>query len=241
MSRFLLCLMLAGVPVLLQAQSIGLGPLTGPRVVLPPTVFLSDVSGQRALTEWKSDLVKGTPFFIENWANALVTLKDNRSFDRISIRLNCMNNTIHYQNANKEELVAPPGLIREILLRDSSDKGVREFTIVSGYPPVDKLNEQTYYERRVDGKAQLLVFTKKRLLNVQTMGSAGKEQEYMSVEEYYLYKDGEIRAWKKDKDFLIGFLSDKKDAVTEYISKEKLKCRTVEDLKKVLLFYNINS
>ncbi|NML21048.1 hypothetical protein HHL16_09200 [Pseudoflavitalea sp. G-6-1-2] len=241
MTRLIFCLLMVGVPGLLQAQSFGVGSMGGPKIVLPPTIFLSDVSGRRAMDEWKSDLVKGTPFFIQDWAYSQVTLKDNRSFERVSIRLNCVNNTIHYQNANKEELVAPSGLIREILLRDSSDKGIREYTIVSGYPPIDKFNEETYYERRMNGKAQLLVYTKKRLMNIQTMGSAGKEQEYFSVEMIYLYKDGIIKEWKKDKEFLIDFLSDKKDELTEYIKKEKLKCKTMEDLKKVLSYYNINS
>ena len=231
MNRIITCILLALSPGLLHAQAKA--PIN-----LPPTLFLADVAGIRLASEWNHNLVKGTPFLKENWGTAVVTLKDNRSFEKVSIRLNCVNNTVHYQNARKDELVAPDGLIKQLLIRDSSEKGTSEYLIASGYPAIDKQTEQTFYEKKVSGKAELLLFTKKRLMSVETMGSAGKEQEYLTIESYYLYRNGVIREWKKDKDFLLDFLSDRKAAIDTYIKTEKLKCRSIEDVKKVLEYYN---
>lgn len=206
-----------------------------------PVIFLTDIQGRRATEEWNRTEIKGTPFFTKNWSSALVTLKDNRTFKNVSIRLNCVNNTLHYLTSNKEEMIAPDGVIKEVLLIDSTETAVKEFQFVSGYPAIGKHTVYSYYERQLNGKAQLLVFTKKRMLENRPLGSAAPEKEYLGVEQYFIFKDGEMHEWQKGKDFLLKLLADKRDAVESYIKSQGLKCRSEEDLKKVLSFYNANS
>jgi len=208
------------------------------KMPLPPTIFLTDIQGKRTIDEWNRREIKGTPFFSESWNTAFITLADKRSFDKISVRLNCVNNTLHYLNTKKEELVAPDGVIREIKLIDSSSGGLKEYTFVSGFPAIDKHDENTFYERQVNGKAQLLVFTKKKISEMATMGSISGEKEYVPVETVYIYKDGVVSAWKKDRQFIIDLLSDKKEAISAYIGSQHLKCKTLGDLKLILIYYN---
>lgn len=206
-----------------------------------PVIYLSDLQGRRATDEWNRTEIKGTPFFTRNWGTASVTLKDNRNFKNVSVKLNCVNNTLHYLTGNKEEMIAPDGMIKEVVVIDSSESGVKEYQFVSGYPVIGKHTGFTFYERQVNGKAQLLVFTKKRMLESRPLGSAAPEKEYLGVKSYFIFKDGNMQEWEKGKDFLLNLLSDKREAVESYIKTQGLKCRSEEDLKKVLSFYNTNS
>lgn len=203
-----------------------------------PVIFLTDIQGRRATDEWNRTEIKGTPFFTRNWGTALVTLKDNRVFRNVPIKLNCVNNTLHYLTASKEEMIAPDGAIKELLLIDSSESNVKEYLFVSGYPAIGKHTVNTYYERQLNGKAQVLVFTKKRLLESRPLGSPGPEKEYLGVEQYFVFKDGAMHEWQKGKDFLLNLLSDKREAVESFIKTQGLKCRSEQDLKTVLAFYN---
>ncbi|MBO9631804.1 MAG: hypothetical protein J7578_01715 [Chitinophagaceae bacterium] len=221
-----------------MAQQTSFGAMQGPPMAMPATIFLTDIQGKRSTEEWNRHEIKGTPFFIPNWAKAVITLADNRRFNNISIRLNCVNNSIHYLNAQQEEMVAPDGVIKELLLLDSQATFTKEYILVSGFPAIDKHTLNTFYERQINGTVQLLMYTKKRLMELRTMGSAAPEKEYMGVESFYLYKDGQIRSWEKGKDFLLDLLSDKKEAVEGYIKQNNLKCKSIEDCRAVVSYYN---
>lgn len=239
MKPVLICLLCcAGIYQTSLAQQTSFGTMQGPPMAMPATIFLTDIQGKRSSEEWNRHEIKGTPFLIGNWATAVITLADNRKFTNVSIRLNCVNNSIHYLNAQKEEMVAPEGVIKELLLLDSQSTWPKEYVLVSGFPAIDKHTINTFYERQINGKAQLLVYTKKRLMELRTMGSAAPEKEYMGVESFYLYKNGQIYGWEKGKDFLLELLSDKKEAVEGFIKQNNLKCKSIEDCRSVISYYN---
>lgn len=206
-------------------------------IYLPATVFLTDIQGQRPSEEWNRIEIKGSPFLPGEWAKAVVTLRDNRSFSGISIRLNCVNNSIHYLTSQKTELVAPDGMIKEIVMIDSTGTTPTEFRLVSGFPDIGKNTAATFYERLVNGKAQLLKYTKKKLKEYKAYAGA-TEKEYVSNENYYVFANGFIKEWEKGKEFLLEILADKKEKVLEYIDKQKLKCKNTGDVELVLNYYN---
>lgn len=216
-----------------QSQAPNYNPANQQRIF-----FGTDIQGVRSSDEWNRTEIKGTPFLIKEWATASITLKDNRIFQNISMRLNCVNNTLHYLNDKKEELIAPDGVIKEVLLIDSSGTAIREHKLVSGFPVIGKHNANTFYEQLVDGNVQLLCYTRKRMMETRTLGSAGPEKEYLSSEHYFVYKEGVMMEWEKGKDFLLELLSDKKEAVDGFIKSTGLKCRSVDDARKVISFYN---
>lgn len=235
MNRILICISLAFAPAILSAQ-VATEAHTGVKANVSPNLSLSDISSGRERPDWTNSRVKGSPFLIEDWKYGLVTLSDNRSVERVRVKINCTNNKVHYLQDNEGELVAAAGLIRQIVVLDTTLKGIHPYVFASGYPPIDHQNEASFYEKKVSGKAELLIFTNKRIRVLQTGG--GQEEEYMTEESTYLYKNGQIREWKKGKESLIEFLSDKKDAIADFINSQKLKCKTIDEVKKVLEYYN---
>lgn len=206
-------------------------------IYLPATVFLTDIQGQRPSEEWNRVEIKGSPFLPGEWAKAVVTLKDNRIFSGISMRLNCVNNSIHYLTSQKTEMVAPDGMIKEIVMVDSTGASPTEYRLASGFPEIGKNTAATFYERLVYGKAQLLKYTKKKLKEYKAYAGA-TEKEYVSNEDYYVFINNDIKEWEKGKEFLLEMLADKKEKVQEYINEQKLKCKSIDDVKLVLNYYN---
>lgn len=203
-----------------------------------PMVYTVELNGTRASEEWNRRDIKGSPFQNENFKKATVTLADKRSFNDVPVRFNFANNSIHYQTAKGEELVAPAGAVKEVIIRDTVGKFANSVELVSGYPAVGKHDSNTFYQRVVNGNAQFLVFTKKRMVDGSTLGSAGADKEWMGSDSYYVYRGGVMKQWEKGKDFLLEMFADKRDTVAEYISKQGLKCKSLDDFGQVLKYYN---
>ena len=215
-------------------------PNAGGRVLLPATIFFNDVSGIRKSNEFNQRPIKGTPFFKENWGNCTVRLTDNRVFEKITGRVNLYSNTFHYLSAHDEELEAPADKIREIRFADTTESGTSWHLFANGYPAIDKNTTSTYYEVLQQGKVQLLQFARKKILELKgDVGMPSQDQEFLKLESWYVFRDGKIQELKKDKNALIEYLSDKKEQVESYIQSNRLKCRSIAEIRQVVSYYNI--
>lgn len=208
------------------------------RVSLPAAIFLTDINGKMQPANLDNREIKGSPFFTEKWTQCIIRLSDNRQFEKVPIRLNLQTQEVHYLSAKQEEMLAPEGIIREIQLEDTTETGIVSHTFLNGFPFIDNNDVYTYYDRLVNGNAQLLLFTRKKLMDLKTYGMAGSEKEYLGVDIYYVYKDGIIQSLKKDKRFIVNLLADKKEQVEQYIAANHLKCKSIPDIRQVLTYYN---
>ena len=206
-------------------------------VRLPAVIFLDEVFGKR-FDPSASPGITGSPFLKSWWTNCTITLNDNRVFENVPIRINLQNQMVHYLS-RETEMLAPGALITEIRFADTSETGaviIRTFR--NGFPSFGNNTAAAYYEVLIDGAAKLLLLTKKKLVSTKTPGSPVEEKELVDIREYFVFKNNRLLELKKDRDFLAEFLSDKKDAVNSYIQSNKLKCKSISDLQKVILFYN---
>ncbi len=236
MKKFLI--IFVALPAGLQAQVPSTPPNNGIMSV-PAAIFFTDVGGKQQVAEFNYSDVKGTPFYKANWGECTITLAGNRVYEKVTARFNLNTNVVHYLSAKQEELVAPPLLLREIKFYDTTESGITLHTFSNGYPAVDNNTGETYYEVLSNGKAQLLLMAKKKLLERKAgIGMAAAEKEFLKVETYYVFKDGQIKPLKKDKAFLTEWLGDKQQAISDYISTNNLKCKSVADIKQVIDHYN---
>lgn len=229
------------VPGMLHAQSGGptTGMNAGAQVNLPATIFLSDIQGIRQSAEFNFREVKGSPYFKSGWSACTIQLSDNRVFENVAGRINLYQNGFHYLNANHEELLAPAAKLRVIEFADTTEVGIIRHVFANGYPVIDNNSTETYYEVLQNGKVQLLMLTKKKLIELKGgIGMPGAEKEFMKVDLYYVVKDGVISPVKKDKNFLPDYLSDKKQELTDFIQRNNLKCKNIAEIRQVISYYN---
>jgi len=227
------CLFFILVMSNLNAQLPPRGTVT---IKLPSSVFFNEITGRPYYPT--EGTVNGSPFLNDEWKRCIIKLRDGRYFENVPVKLNLLNQTLHYNTAAGTEMEVSPGLITGLQIIDTSETGqtsVRHF--YCGFNAVGNNDEHTFYEAVVEGKSGLLLCRKVRLAEVKVVGLA-TQKEYQSSEEYYVGVDSNIVKCKKSASFFIELFADKKDEVKKYIDDQKLKFKSEKDYRRIVTYYN---
>ena len=63
-------------------------------------------------------------------------------------------------------------------------------------------------------------------------------KEFETIENLYLYVNGEMRRFKKDKEFVLSAMTDKLPAVNQFITDNKTSFKNIDQVVRLLNFYN---
>ena len=186
------------------------------------------------------DDVSGSPFFLPAWHYGTIRLHDSTGYTDIQLRLDLMSQIVHYQDLNKTEMVLPKGLIREILLRDSTArKGPQVYTFRCGYPPIDNQDATNFYLVVASGRLTLLESIRKVLVTTKNDLSGEEKKEFHEYDDYYVYQDGILQRLKKDKDAIISQIDGgHRDQVLAFAAKEKLNFKSIDDIGRLIAYYD---
>ena len=207
-------------------------------VKLTSPIFIEEVLG-KPLSPTANNDISGSPFIYEKWKSATIKLKDGREFENVSIRINILNQTVHYLSSNGKEYVAANGIVSEIQLLDTAINGdLKTHIYRNGFTSIDNNNENTFYEIIAEGKAELLLYKKVKLTETESLGTNVPDRQYAPVQEYYVYVADTMNKCKKSSSFFSNLFDDKKDLVTQYIDQQHLKFKSENDLKLVVDYYN---
>lgn len=219
----------------LQGQVIPAATGNG-QVHLPATLFLDEVYG-KPLSPGGNE-VKGSPFLKPWWSDAVIRLEDARVFEKVPVRINLYTQAIHYLSHDKE-LEAPAGIVREVTLTDTAETGQRVTRVFrNGYPSFRGASGSFYYEVIEDGAVQLLLMIQKKILATKTLGSPVEEKEFVTAQQYVVYKNGQMHELKRNKAFITTLLADQKEGVDNFVSTHHLKCKSIDDCQQLIRFYN---
>jgi len=191
----------------------------------------------RPFTNPASD-IEGTPFFTDEWKFSGVTLNTGKVVANIKTRLNLQSQELHFMDKNNVEMAVPGGLVKNVRFLESpgSDKVVAEFQ--SGFPPVDKQDEHSFYQVLSSGKAGLLLFRQKTLVTQKNDLSGEVKKEFTAYESLYLSRNGGLGKIKKDKEDVLNALADKKEIIEAFVNSHRLKYRSMDDIRKIMDYYN---
>jgi hypothetical protein len=140
------------------------------------------------------DLKEGSPFFNENWTNSKLVSQDGRVYQNVSVKLNLMENKVHYKDSSGKELVIGTPL-REVLLQQASN-GSAHFINGSLLPG----NKQGWYQLLVNDTLSLLKGFNKIFEQHTSYGSA-TEYSIKTEESYLVYLQDKEFVIKKPSDF----------------------------------------
>src|SRR5688572_18807463 len=134
------------------------------------------------------DLKEGSPFFNENWTNSKLVSQDGRVYQDVSVKLNLMDNKVHYKDSSGKELVIGTPL-REVHLQQGSNASLL-FINGSLLPG----NKQGLYQLLVNDTLSLAKgFTK----------VFEQHTSYGSATEYSIKTQESYLAYLQDKEFVI--------------------------------------
>jgi len=154
--------------------------------------------------------VEGNPFFIENFKSATIRLVSGAEFNNVITRLDLFKQTIQIKLKGDTVKTVLPGNITEIIFYDTVQSLPCTYTFQSEYPEMDNLKRNNYYQVLSDGKVTLLKSSVKKINKTKNEMSGEISSQFDMYEDFYFYVKYEMKRVKKDKEYLLNLLVDKK-------------------------------
>lgn len=181
---------------------------------------------------------KGTPFFNETYKYATVRMKQGRKLENTRVKLDLVTQELIVEVANGIETNLSAGMISELSYADTTASGIIFYTFKTGFPAVDKQNGKNFYLVLSEGRCSLVKAVVKKTIERRNELSGEVVKEFESTEQTYLFTKGEMKILKKDKDFILSVLADKKTELNQYLSEHVTNFRNQEHIIRLLNYYN---
>lgn len=177
--------------------------------------------------------IQGSPYSSNEFVKGKVIMKNGVFYKNVPLRYNIYNkemefekNKVAYSISNSEDIVS---------VEFGNSKYV--YTLFE-----TKTNEKnTFFLLLEDGKAKLLEMQKVELIPKQEPGAystASPARFHREASVFYVkIDDNPAVVVKRKKDLLKAFSIHQKE-MTDFINKNKISVRKIEDLKKVIVHYN---
>ncbi len=178
----------------------------------------------------------GTPFFKEQFMKAVLLDDGGGRYRCNAVRINLLDNEVNFLGRDGKELIASSP-IRRIILTDSTSGANYYFIWGWELTPADKALENVWFQVLVNDQTTLCRQIKKKVHETPAYGTATTDQDIMSIDAYYLHRDGKLTP-VKNWDDLLNQLQDQKAMLTQYIHDHHLKGKSVDDFTQLITAYN---
>jgi len=182
--------------------------------------------------------VDGHPYFSEKFTDATIVVNTGAVYKGVKARIDLCKQEIHFRLPSDSERIALPGLITEIILYDTVKSGIQSYKFQSGYPEVDNLKRDTYYQVLSDGKVTLLKSSIKKINKSKNEMSGEVSSQFDTYEDHYLYIKYEMKRIKKDKEYLLNLFADKRKEMEAFAKDQRLNFKSIDSIKKLVDYYN---
>lgn len=215
---------------------MGEGRLGGDKVSWDDQFIIVDKNGANFHSYY--DGIEGHPFFIEDFKYSTIKLASGAVFSDIRSRLDIYKHTIQVRLNGDTAKTVLPGNITEVIFYDTIQSIRWSYTFRSGYSPIDNLTKNHFYQVLSDGNVELLKSSVKKINKMKNEMSGELRTQFDVYEDYYLYVKYEMKRLKKDKEYLLNLLDDKRKELEKYISNQKTNFKTIDSIKKFIEYYN---
>lgn len=182
------------------------------------------------------NLVEGTPYFKEDWLKGVVIDKADHQYKDVSIKIDLVDNNVHYLNQQQKEIVVSTPL-KEIVLTNGTGDNFR-FIHSSSFEKTIKVPKEGWYLWLCTGQASLYKTFVKTLFETKPYGSATTEQRIQTTEKYQVLYNNAFFDVKKIKD-VPSILSDKKNELEAFLkTKDDAKASMDDRFVKLVEYYN---
>ena len=224
------CISLCGFAQLGQGTGVsGIStPTTGTINQPTETGFLTN----RPISQMNVHDLTGSPYLSAEYKPGFVKIKNGYSQDNVPIRFNIYKNTLEFRHNGLElALVDLDFAVYLDIAGDSSSKKMFR----TGYPSVDRQNENSIYQVLASGeKAHLLKYLSQKVEDVKSMGDYDKK-ELNTYSTLYIYIPGQtINKTKADRKSIAGLFPGKEDKIDQLIKDRGLNLKKEKDLAELI-------
>jgi len=182
--------------------------------------------------------IEGNPFFIENFRSSTIKLVSGLEFNNVTARLDLYKQIVQVKLNGDTAKMILPGNITEIIFYDTVQSLPYEYKFQTGYPEIDNLSRNNFYQVLSDGKVTLLKSSIKKINKTKNEMSGEVNSQFDMYEDHYLYVKYEMKRVKKDKEYLLDLLADKRKELETYITTQKINFKSMDSIKKLIDHYN---
>lgn len=223
---FLLAILLASAKAPAQLTDLGSNP------------FMSDVNG-RPMYLQTNYRAEGSPYYQEAYLLADLTSLQGKLFPKVKVRFNILTNELFYLDDKGADMLAALPIRRIQFLGLGGDNGAVDKVLESVGPQPLNAPNTPVYEKLDTGRIAVLrqikvTYTDNKEYNQSTIVRNFKHKETWHL----LLADGTVVKFETGKDAILARLADKQKEVAAYIEKENLKCRSIDDCRKLIRYYD---
>ena len=182
--------------------------------------------------------IEGNPFFIENFRSSTIKLASGHVFNNVTARLDLYKQVIQVKLNGDTVKTILPGNITEVIFYDTVQSLPYSYIFQTGYPEIDNLKRNNFYQVLSDGKVTMLKSSVKKINKTKNEISGEISSQFDTYEGYYLYIKYEMKRIKKGKEYLLNLLADKKKELETYILDQKLNFRSMDSIRMLIGYYN---
>lgn len=182
-----------------------------------------------------SDL-KGDPYIYKDFKKGKLIVSSGKKFD-VNIRYDMYANEMHLKDKNEIYAIIHPENVA--LIEADSLKFIYSKYVKSSREETSK--DYSYFILKTDGVCKLLIKKQMRIQDAvppQLYQDAKPAKFILTDDTYYLKLNDESAVRIRNEKELLLVLAAKKDAITSFIHKNKLKIKDIEDMVKIVSYYN---
>jgi hypothetical protein len=222
--------------VCLNLSALAQGKLGAGRVNWDDQFIIVDKNGGSFHSYYEG--IEGNPFFIENFRSSTIKLVSGLEFNNVTARLDLYKQIVQVKLNGDTAKMILPGNITEIIFYDTVQSLPFEYKFQTGYPEIDNLSRNNFYQVLSDGKVTLLKSSIKKINKIKNEMSGETSSQFDMYEDHYLYVKYEMKRVKKDKEYLLDLLADKRKELETYITTQKMNFKSMDSIKKLIDHYN---
>ena len=182
--------------------------------------------------------IEGSPLLNQEWGKGTVYFKDGAVTQNIELKFNLEKNELYFNRDGEMFIFNDPVTSFRMTYAVSGAK--KEVHFRSGYPVNGRLLKETFYEVIEDGaKFQCLSYRFSYLADSYRYGGQSKKA-FTETEELYIYDVafGKMAKAKRSESAIVEALPDLKERISTIVKENRLKLKSNEDLKKLIIELN---
>lgn len=219
-------LLLISLPIISVAQT-----------EVPISIFMKDANG-RLLNDFSNSYKQeGSPFLLKEFCNANIVSTRGKSYSNIPANINLETSELIFKSPENQMLAVNIPVSR-VTFYDCETGGKRVF--MSGFSPVDRLTERSFYQLLDSGSVLLLKSYQSNYAESKGYSESIPTRVYEQTTAYYAFlpSKGLIKMPRSISDIPALLESDKKEKLNSFIRSNQLKPRNEADMIKLFSYYN---
>lgn len=189
---------------------------------------LDGYGGMPSIQHQKYVEVKGDPYFLEDWAEAVVYAANGNQYVEVLLKYDLVSEKLYFH-------------IPEIDQSYQLDMAIDSFTFVGqdGDKHFVKQADGKFYERLVNGTDHRLYKRINKHITVsRPYNAADKIQTVVEKTHYFCERQGQLERIQPSLRSVLQLFPDRSDEAAAFIKENRINVKNEEDLIKLFTFYN---